>query len=358
EVYVRTATELADAVSNANAGGPGTIVLYDGTYTLSDMLWVQAEGVTVRSESGDREAVIIQGKGMNGEVTHIFNVAGSRFTVRDVTLQQVSQHAIQLQIDIDSVLIRNVHILDTGEQMVKVAYDQNDARSSDNGIMESCLLEYSAGIGPQYYIGGIDAHFAKNWIVRANIFKAIRSPSDDTAEHAIHFWSDSENTLVERNLIINCDRGIGFGLGDRGHKGGIIRNNMIYHNTTEGFADVGIAVESASSVQVYNNTVFLEHSYPNAIEYRFSETNNAYIANNLTNKVIAQRDGGSATLEQNVTNAASSWFINVSVGDLHLSSALSSVVDQGVAISGLTDDFDGDSRPQGAGIDIGADEYQ
>ena len=42
---------------------------------------------------------------MNGAVTHIFNVAGSNFSVEDLTLRRVSQHAIQLQIDVDSTVI-------------------------------------------------------------------------------------------------------------------------------------------------------------------------------------------------------------------------------------------------------------
>jgi hypothetical protein len=219
-------------------------------------------------------------------------------------------------------------------------------------------LEYSAGIGPQWYIGGVDAHNVRNWIVRHNIFKAIRSPSGDVAEFTIHFWSGSADTLVEGNTIINCDRAIGLGLGDRGHQRGIVRNNMIYHNAVEGFADVAIAVESAPDAQVYNNTIYQEHGYPNAIEYRFTATTGVLIANNLTNKAISGRDGATGSLSHNVTNAQASWFVDSTAGDLHLKSILRTVVDQGRIISGLTSDFDGDPRPQGAAIDIGADEYK
>jgi len=53
---------------------------------------------------------------------------------------------------------------------------------------------------------------------------------------------------------------------------------MIYHSSTDhGFADVGIGLENASNAKVYNNTVFLAHSYPNAIEYRFPGTSGGMI---------------------------------------------------------------------------------
>lgn len=357
-IVVSTVDELVAAVGEANAGGDPLIELEDGTYTLDNLLWISADGITVRGLSGNRDAVIVEGRGMWGHVTHIFGVDGSHFTVQDMTLRSVSNHAVQLMLDLDYTTIRNVHILDTFEQMIKVPYDPSDlGRSSDNGIVENCLLEYSAGVGPQWYIGGVDAHNAKNWIVRDNVFIDIRSPSDALAEHAVHFWTGSENTLVEGNLIINCDRGIGFGLGDRGHIGGVIRNNMIYHDTSEGFADVGIGLESAPGARVYNNTIYHEHTYPNAIEYRFPATTDVLIANNLTNRAITSRDGASAALTHNLTDAVSGWFVNPAAGDLHLAYEVPAVVDQGTDIDGLTDDFDGDHRPRGQGIDIGADEY-
>ena len=357
-IVVGNTSELNSAIESANSGGEKTILLQNGTYTIDSMLWISADGVTIRSESGNREAVIIQGNGMTSSTSHIFNVAGDNLTVRDMTLQRVANHAIQLQLDVDGFTASNLHILDTGEQMIKAAYDQNNiSLSSDNGLVENSLFEYSAGVGPQYYIGGVDAHNAKNWIVRGNTFKNIKSPSNDIAEHAIHFWSDSENTLVERNTIINCDRGIGFGLGDRGHIGGIIRNNMIYHDASEGFADVSIGLESARNSQVYNNTIYMVNSYPNAIEYRFGSTIGVEAYNNLTNKAIAARDGSSGNTGNNVTSAQLSWFISPETGNLRLASSVSTVVDQGRTISGLTNDFDNETRPKGNGIDIGADEF-
>jgi len=39
-----------------------------------------------------------------------------------------------------------------------------------------------------------------------------------------------------------------------------------------------------------------------------------------------------------------------------LAGSISNVVDKGQVISGLTDDFDAEKRPQGRGYEIGADE--
>jgi hypothetical protein len=355
---VTTVAELVSAVSTANSGGDKAIVLEDGIYTLDSALVIQADDVTIRSLSGNRSSVTIRGTGMRGSVSHVFFVEGDHFTARDMTLRDVYYHAIQMQIDAQAPIFLNLHILDTYEQMIKVPYDETQPeRHSDDGLVQDCLFEYSAGIGPQWYVGGVDGHHAHNWVVRGNTFKNIRSPADDVAEHAIHFWSGSQNTLVEGNTIVNCDRGIGFGLGDRGHVGGIIRNNMIYHDATEGFADVGIGLESAPDAQVYNNTILHENNYPNAIEYRFAATTGVSIINNLTNRAIARRDGASGTVSHNVTHGESVWFVSPGRGDLHLATSVADVVDQGIFVTGLVDDFDGDSRPQGTGYDVGADEY-
>ncbi len=93
---------------------------------------------------------------------------------------------------------------------------------------------------------------------------------------------------------------------------------MIYRDSSEMFADVGIGLESAPGAQVYNNTIFFENSYINAIEYRWLSTPGVLVANNLANKAIAARDGASGSISHNVTTAVGSWFSSPSSGDLHL----------------------------------------
>lgn len=361
---VGTVAELHNAVATANSlGGNTTIVVRDGTYTLNDTLYVNAPNVAIVGQSGDRTKVIIQGDAMSGsaKVGNVIRVAASNFQLSGVTLQKSKWHLIQIagETNADAPVIKNCIMRDAYQQMLKVTVDSSNLGiTSDNGLVENCVFEYSAGIGPQYYIGGIDAHGSKNWIVRNNTFRNIISPSGSVAQFAVHFWNGSANNTVEKNLVVNCDRGIGFGMDGRPNTGGIIRNNMIYHAANAGsYADTGIALTESPNTQVYNNTIFMENSFPWAIEYRFASTQNVLIANNLTNKPIQSRDGATGTVTKNVTNATGTWFVNRSSGDLHLASAISTVVDMGQAVSGLSDDFDGQSRPQGVRIDIGADEF-
>lgn len=362
-VSVSNASQLQSAVASANsAGGNRIISVADGTYTLSDTLYVNAPNISIVGASGNRANVIIQGTGMSSSasVGTVIRVAGSGFGLRHVTLQKSKYHLIQIvgEENADAPVIRDCILRDAFEQMIKVSVGSDPGVTADNGLVENCLFEYTAGIGPQYYIGGIDAHGAKNWTVRGNTFRNIASPSGSVAEFAVHFWNNSANNTVEKNVIIDCDRGIGFGLETRPNTGGVIRNNMIYHSAnSHPFADSAIALSESANSKVYNNSVYQANSYPWAIEYRFASTSGIEVSNNLVNKQIVARDGATGTVSNNVTNGASGWFVNAAAGDLHLAATQSSVVDKGKSISGLTDDFDGEARPAGSGIDIGADEF-
>jgi len=316
EVSVRTTVELVKAIAIANNKGGNTLIkLESGTYTLKRTLDIRADNIILRSASGRPEDVIIEGTGMSkrSKVKNLIRVLGKHFVLSGITLQKSGHHLIQIagEHNADSPVIRNCILLDAYQQMLKVSYDMENKPeiSSDFGLIENCTFKYSAGIGPNYYIGGIDAHGANGWLVRGNKFKDIASPSIQIAEHAIHFWNNTHNNIIENNLIEDSDRGIGFGLELKHHNlvysnlGGEIRNNTIIHtDNNDPFADTGIVIERSPNTIISGNNIWLGHSYSRAIEYRFPLTKNALIKGNLTNKSISSRNGGEATLEQNNTD--------------------------------------------------------
>ncbi len=363
-IHVGNQSELQRAVISANEfGGNTTIVLGKGVYTLSDTLRITAPYVTLAGSPAARGDTIVQGDGMSdsAHIGVLVRVAGAHFELRDLTLQRSRYHLIQIagESKADAPLIHNCILRDSYQQMIKVSISRaHREASSDGGLVENCVFEYTAGIGPQYYIGGIDAHGSKRWTVRGNIFRSIASPSLAIAEFAVHFWDGSADDIVERNLIVNCDRGIGFGLDSGPNHGGIIRNNMIYHASGSGlFADAGIALTNSPGTQVYNNTVFFDNDYPRAIEYRFPQTTGVLIANNLVNRAIAARNGASGIVVHNVTSARADWFVDAGGGDLHLASARPEVLGAGEQIAGLVDDIDGRRRTGGTNPDIGAQSF-
>ena len=355
---VSTVSELWASIRFANNnGGNRTILIADGTYDVASTAsypYITANNIVFRSLSGNRDAVVLTGQGMANVAPAteigIFAV-GDNISIADLTISGVGNHGIAASGN--NLYVHNVKIKDTYEQMIKGVSANNGA---DSARVQCSLFEYTSGIGPQWYIGGLDIHDGDNWIVNDNVFKNIASPSQSLAEHAIHFWNSSSNNIIERNRIINCDRGIGFGLGSSRNDGGIIRNNMIYNDGTHPFDDVGIGLETSPSTKVYNNTIHIE--YPNAIEYRFEETTGVEIANNITNKLIRSRNGGQANLQNNYTDGNINWYRDANNGQLHLEEFIDEVVNQGINLSpDVMDDIDQTGRPIDSKYDIGAHEY-
>jgi len=356
-VNVSSVSQFYSALGQAQSqGGNMTILIEDGTYPLastSQYPYITVGNLVIRSASGNRDAVILTGQGMQDVApgTEIgLSIQEDNVIIADLTLRDVGNHAISMISD--NHIIHNVKIQDTYEQMIK---GNAVGDGPDNCTVQCSLFEYTDGIGPQWYIGGLDIHGGNNWIVRDNVFLDIASPSDRLAEHAVHFWDESGQNTVERNIIVGCDRGIGFGLGSSPNEGGIIRNNMIVNDGTDPFHDVGIGLETSPNTKVYNNTIHM--AYPNAIEYRFDATTNVHIANNLTNRAITSRSNGSGLVENNFTNGQTAWYLNAIEGDLRLTVTQDQVVDQGMALSEVMYDIDQHLRNAGGTMDLGAQEF-
>lgn len=353
-VEVSTTIALINAVNTATSGE--TILLADGTYIFGngDYLRIDVPNVTIRARSGNREAVIIDG---NYNATELIQIVASNVTIADLTLREAYYHPIHVMTngeDTENTRIYNVHIIDPGEQAIKIN-PGTEGGLLTNGEIACSLIELTDAGRPHIrncYTGGIDGHHSLGWHIRDNFIRGFWCASG-LSEHGIHLWRDSGDTLVERNTLADNARGIGFGLESSGHTGGIIRNNMIHV-----MQDVGIGLESAPNANVYNNTVYTEN-YDHSIEYRFGETSGVSVINNLTNRAIISRDGGSGTVATNVISAQAGWFTDPANGDMHLvSGSISSVIDRGQALADVPTDIDGEARPQGSGVDIGADEYR
>jgi hypothetical protein len=318
-VSVDSAPALYAAVKEAGAGGSTVIELEDGIYLLPRALRISANNLTLRSASGDPTKVVLVGNGMRktGGVDNLVEVSGKHVALIGLTLQEAGNHLIQLrgENDADYFRLLNCILRDSYEQLMKVTTRKASGEpSADFGVVRNTRFEYSDTLGPNFYIGGIDMHGGKNWLIENNSFRNIASPAASIAEFAIHLWTSSADNIVRDNVIINSDRGIGFGLTNqwfRHNRGGEISGNIILHlRPSNPFVDVGIALENSPGTLVSGNFIYLMHNYPNAIEYRFEGTQGVVITGNITNKAITARNGGEALVEGNQTAALSNTAVD------------------------------------------------
>lgn len=362
-INVSNVSQLMNAVTTASAGT--TILVAEGFYDLGvqgHSLVFSADNVTMRGASGNRTAVIIKGQGMNvssGSTPTLFHVYANDVTIADLTLRDSWNHLVQVHGEsiADRFRLYNCRMLDSGEQFVKVSVNVNtQPKKCEDGIIEYCDFEF-ATTSRWWYTHGVDILNGKDWIIRDTLFRNIRGPAGVITGGGILAWRATEGTLVERCEFYECDFGVNFGNGGGSvgdHTGGIIRNNLVHR--TGNFGDVAITCVHAANVQVYNNTCILNNTFPWAIDYRFTDTTGV-IANNLTDGIILARDGATATLTSNITNASLAWFVHPAAGDLHLLATAAAAINQAVPFVEVTGDIDGDPRPIGSAPDIGADEF-
>ncbi len=353
--------ELIDAVWSLQSNT--TIVLQPGIYTIPEWLFINVgidqenaiDNIVIRGATGNYDDVCIKGSspGMYGTSPFGFFINNAtNVTIADLTVGEVAHHAVQLNPPVigaaDGIRLYHCRFYDCGEQIIKGNY-LNDAEGLpsgiSNGIIEYCLLEYTSWGPVDGYTEGIDLHAAKYWNIRHNLLRNIRVPENEyhTDVPAILIWNNSNNINVTGNTIINCDRGIAFGLMDQtlysGYpevQTGLISNNMIYRQQDSVFYnDAGILAWDVRNVSIINNTVFdMVFTYP-PIEYRFTKENSSIvIANNLVNPTtfgdrppIWDRDNSSgnpqndylnATVVNNFTGATNEIFTFNFPGDLHL----------------------------------------
>ncbi len=374
------AAELYRIVAAASAGT--TIVLADGTYKMTGdestrALSFRAPGVTLRSASADSERVILDGEYLTEEMLRI---GASDITISDLTLQHALHHAIHVAPpaahSIQNITLHRIRVVDSGNRLIKVDRTPGPPDAYvDSGRLTCSTLELTASGRAQVQpgtvecdTGGLNASHVRDWTVTDSTFRGIYCPSSGVAQHAIHFWSGSRDSLIERNVIVDCARGIGLGgevaeagrvydddpypgILPIGHFGGIVRNNFIVASAPQ--FDTGIELAQARGAKILHNSIFHPESAFSSLDYRFANTL-VEAKNNILVRSTS-RDQGQAELASNLDGATFDLFVDAARADLHLVAGAASAIDQAAVLPDAGNDIDG--APRGPGPpDIGADE--
>jgi hypothetical protein len=360
---VSSARALEDAVRGARPHE--TILIADGQYRLSAPLEISVSQVTLRGESGDRDSVVLRGGGMTGDSVGVaIGVNAPDVTIADLTVRDVGFHAVQVRGEqgASRFTLRNAHLMDTGQQLLKGSLSAKPV-FADQGLVACSEFSYTDH-APSDYTNGVDVLGGKGWTIRDNRFLRIRGPREMgwSAGPTILMWAASEDTVVERNVIIDSFRGIAFGMrpglasyarnGERSydHRGGIIRNNIIVN--LNGWADEAIEANGAQNARIEHNSVLVEGSAGWSIGVRFPSAS-ALVRNNLSNRQVLSRNGGRVTAAGNVL-ALPEWFVDPAGANLQITPAARSKVRVDVHIPDSASDFDGRPRATERPVDAGA----
>src|SRR5262249_38879841 len=141
--------QLQTAMSNLQAGD--TIVLANGTYNLTNTLYINGKAnVTLRGASGC-DGVVLRGHGMDnasyGNVEFGVWSNSANTTIAHLTITDTWDNELIFNGGASSPHVYNVKLLNAGSQFIKSnPIDPSPTGSgNDTGIVEGSWFEYTAG---------------------------------------------------------------------------------------------------------------------------------------------------------------------------------------------------------------------
>jgi parallel beta-helix repeat protein len=182
----------------------------------------------------------------------------------------------------------------------------------------------------------------------------------DNVGHGIHVYSQDNTTAAHDNVVQsnrifnNGSRGILIGSGAKN----IAYNNLVYGNgKVFGAPGITVGFGTVSSNKVYNNTIYNNAGYGITVG-DYGTVTNTEIKNNILylNGADGIRDTGTSTVKAN-NLTSDPKLLNPGAFDFHLKTD-SPAINRGIVVSGVSTDYEGNSRPQGSAYDIGAYEYR
>ncbi|HHK41032.1 MAG TPA: hypothetical protein ENJ50_01330, partial [Planctomycetaceae bacterium] len=372
-IRVATVDELFQAAKDVRPGG--TILLADGHYMMPRYLDLHTDAVTLRSESGRRDRVVLDGSNSrHGELVGI--TSANDVTIADLTIQNIKWNGFKINSNrgvqrfrIYNCVIHN--IWQRGVKAVGVPKERRDEMRPRNCRIEYCLFyndrpkrfsDDETDTPKTFrgnYIGGIDAMFATGWAICDNVFVGIRGRTGE-ARGAIFIWRDSIDCVIERNVIVDCDTGICLGNSSLGAElkvhctRCIVRNNFVTRTP-----ETGILADYTKDCTIAHNTIHDPGSRLGRLIRLVHDNDGLLVANNLLSGPPVRQDKvkGRIRMRGNIARRdLGHLFADVDQGDLHLVVRAEKIVDAGVPVDAVSRDFDRTARDRKP--DIGADEWQ
>ena len=369
-IRVATVEELFRAADDVKTGG--TILLADGTYMMPRYFELHTDNVTLRSESGRRQRVVLDGaQSRHRELLGITNCSGA--TIADLTIQNIQCNGFKINSDrfATKATIYNCIIHNIWERGVKGpavrAQDRERFRPSDCHI-QHCLFyndrpkrfeddsaDTAANFGGNY-VGGIDVMYPRRWTISDNVFIGIQGRTRG-ARGAVFLWQNAEDCIIERNIIIDCDSGICLGNSFKPAdvqvhcRGCIVRNNFITRCPEQ-----GILADYTRDCRIVHNTIHDPGSRLQRLIRIVHDNDGLLVANNLlSGPPMRVETNSQMQIRGNLTRDLSDDFVDARAGNLHLKRPVPEVVDAAQPLTDVTTDIDGQRRD--AKPDVGAHEW-
>jgi len=362
-------SDVKELIKTINQAEPGqTILVEDGHYMMPQYVRISADNVTLRSASGQRERVIIDGaESRHRELLGISACSG--VTIADLTIQNIQCNGFKInsETNVQNLKIYNciIHnIWQRGVKGVKVPKENREEIRPKNCRIQYCLFyndrpkrlsDDPADIAKGNYVAGIDVMFAKDWIISDNVFIGIQGRTFE-GRGAIFVWHDSQDCVIERNIIIDCDVGLQLG---NPHRPSDIEYHCVRFIATNNFItrapEAGIVTVYTKDCKLLNNTIHDPESKLQRLLRTVFTNDGLLIANNLlSGPGIRNESESKITFLNNLIKDVTDSFVDPTRGDLHLKSTPIDAVDKGQVLSEVVEDIDRQQR--GAKPDIGADE--
>jgi len=356
-VRVGTAAALYEAAETCKPGT--TILLADGVYPLDRPLVIATDRVGLRGASGRREKVILDRGGGRGRRDACVLVAGADdVLIADLTCRNSDGHGVQIAPHVGAQRTRIYHVKfhNIWTRGVKgshpkyghepVGRDRREIlrKRPTGGEIRYCLFvnDHRKRLDDPFggdYVGGIDMMWLKNWVIADNVFVGIRGRHGG-GRGAIFIWVHSEDVVAERNVIVNCDRGICFGnpSGSRPHMTrGIARNNFVV-----GGADKAIEMCRTVDTRVCHNTVVARRADQAHSVHFFQGSKGGGFFNNIVHGRVDLEAGVASG--GNLAGNFPGWFAHRATGDLHLTDQAARALGAGHHLPDVPQDFDAHKR--------------